>query len=48
MLKISIIVVCHNEQKGIESALNSIVKQSYSNFQLILVDGMSTDGPKYN
>lgn len=43
MLKISIIVVCLNEEKGIRDTLNSIVNQTYNNYQLIIVDGKSID-----
>ena len=43
MLKISIIVVCFNEEKGIRATLTSIINQTYNNYQLIVVDGKSTD-----
>jgi glycosyltransferase involved in cell wall biosynthesis len=40
---LSIITVCYNSDKTIERTLNSILTQSFSNFEYILVDGKSTD-----
>ena len=42
-MKISIIVVCYNEENGIADTIESIVNQSYKNYQLIVIDGKSTD-----
>ena len=42
-MKISIIVVCYNEENGISDTIKSIVNQSYKNYQLIVIDGKSTD-----
>lgn len=41
--KISIITVTYNAEKLIERTINSVVGQSYSNIEYILVDGASTD-----
>jgi glycosyltransferase involved in cell wall biosynthesis len=43
MLKISIITVCYNSEKYIECAIQSLLKQSYSNIEYIIVDGGSND-----
>lgn len=42
--KISIGLVVYNGVEHIRSALDSIVRQSYKNIELIVVDGGSTDG----
>lgn len=44
MAKISIITVTFNCQGSIESTINSILMQDFSNFELIIIDGASTDG----
>lgn len=43
MDKISIVTVCYNCESVIENTLNSIVDQTYSNKELIVVDGASKD-----
>ena len=40
---ISIITINFNNARGLERTLNSISEQSYKKFELILVDGKSTD-----
>ena len=42
-MKISIITVCLNSEKTIINTLNSVVCQTYSNIEHIVVDGGSTD-----
>jgi glycosyltransferase involved in cell wall biosynthesis len=44
MAKISIITVTFNCQGSIEATINSILTQHFSNFELIIIDGASTDG----
>jgi len=44
MIKITIITVCFNSEKYIEDCITSIVSQTYSNIEYIIVDGGSTDG----
>lgn len=42
--KISIVTVVFNDVKLIENTIISIVNQTYSNFEYIIIDGGSTDG----
>lgn len=44
MEKISVIVPVYNVEKVLERCLNSLVEQSYSNLEIILIDDGSTDG----
>ena len=41
--KISVIMSVFNDQKNIESSVNSILKQTYKNFELLVNDDGSTD-----
>ena len=41
---ISVIMVVLNNQKYLTKSINSVLKQSYKNFELIIIDGGSTDG----
>ena len=41
---ISIIMVVLNIKKYIQKSINSVVNQNYKNFELIIIDGKSTDG----
>ena len=40
----SIITVTYNAEKYLEATLESIVRQDFRDFELIVVDGQSTDG----
>lgn len=41
--KVTIIVPCHNHEKWIEGALDSIANQDYPNFQIVVVENGSND-----
>lgn len=43
MIKISIVTICYNNEKDIRPTLESVVSQSYSNIEYIVVDGASKD-----
>ena len=42
-MRLSIITVCYNSEKTIESTIKSILSQTNKNFEWIVVDGKSTD-----
>ncbi len=43
MYKVSIVIPMYNESKYIDRCLSSLKKQSYKNFEIILIDDWSTD-----
>ncbi|MDA3843103.1 MAG: glycosyltransferase family 2 protein [Candidatus Kapabacteria bacterium] len=44
MTKLSIITVCLNEAKTIEKTLKSVIDQTFTDYEYIVIDGDSTDG----
>lgn len=44
--KISVIVPIYNAEKFLEKCLDSIVKQTYKNLEIILINDGSTDSSK--
>lgn len=45
-MKLSIISICYNDKDGLNDTGLSIVKQSYRDFEWIIIDGGSHDGSK--
>ena len=43
MVKISIIIPLYNTEKFVEECINSIIKQTYSDFEIICIDDCGTD-----
>lgn len=43
-MKVSIITVNRNDKEGLEETINSVVSQTYTNYEFIIIDGESTDG----
>lgn len=44
--KVSVVVPCRNELHYIQSCVDSILSQDYSNIELLVCDGMSDDGTR--
>jgi glycosyltransferase involved in cell wall biosynthesis len=45
-MRITIITVCYNRKATIEKAMKSVLNQTYSDIEYIVIDGNSTDGTK--
>lgn len=47
-LKFSVITICYNDLEGVKSTLESVLSQTYINYESIVIDGGSSDGtPEY-
>lgn len=43
-MKFSVITVCFNDKTGLERTIKSVVGQTFSDFEYIVIDGASSDG----
>lgn len=41
--KVSILMTCYNASKFIEQSIKSIKNQTYKNWELVIIDDLSTD-----
>ncbi len=44
MPRVSVIMPCYNEEKNVKEAVESILNQTFTDFELIIIDDCSTDG----
>ena len=44
--KVSVLMTVYNTSKFLKRAINSVINQTYKNFELIVVDDCSTDNSK--
>lgn len=45
-MKISIITINRNHKEGLKKTIDSVIAQTYKDFEWIIIDGASTDGSK--
>lgn len=45
-MKLSIITINYNNKDGLQKTINSVIIQTYKDFEWIIIDGGSTDGSK--
>lgn len=46
MPKLSIITICFNDKAGLEKTIESVISQSFTDYEFIIIDGGSTDGSR--
>ena len=45
-IKFSIIICCYNSEEYIEETINSIINQTYQNWEIVIIDDGSSDGTR--
>lgn len=45
--KLSVVTVCFNAEQTIEKTLSSVLEQTYTNYEYIIIDGASTDSTNH-
>ena len=45
-MKLSIITINYNNREGLKKTINSVINQTFRDFEYILIDGGSEDGSK--
>ena len=45
-MKLSIITINYNNKEGLQKTIDSVVSQTWRDFEWIVIDGGSTDGSK--
>ena len=45
-MKLSIITINYNNKSGLQKTINSVINQTYTNYEYIIIDGGSIDGSK--
>jgi glycosyltransferase involved in cell wall biosynthesis len=45
-MRLSVITINYNNKEGLEKTVLSVIQQTYTNFEYIIIDGNSTDGSK--
>src|SRR6478736_6920312 len=43
---VSVICLCYNHERFLEAALDSVLNQTYSNLEIIVIDDLSTDNSR--
>ena len=45
-MKFSVITVCYNNRDGLEKTIESVICQTYKDYEFIVIGGESKDGTK--
>lgn len=44
MPKLSVITICYNDRQGLEKTMQSVLTQTFTDYEYVVIDGGSTDG----